>query len=207
MSLPTGLRSITLCLALLLPGCAALQPPRPAFPDTPERSALMDRIVEKSMMVKLSKNNEAKPKPSTPQLSTQQLIEARKKDMGFSMPEDYWLLYAQNLETFKEDVSQNDAKTLTLYKLLYRATLTKATDQELVTLANTNANDMESTPTFKSVVKNPAQLTMAYFQTGNLVTGAAIGRHLKRMREMDTIYNVCPRYKNCWGQIPVTAAK
>ncbi|WP_041023432.1 hypothetical protein, partial [Pseudomonas sp. SHC52] len=86
------------------PACAGRNPLFPkTYPDTPHRLELMNRVIDKSLVVTV-KTDPAKEKVenySPEKLDT--LISERKAKLGFDLPADYWTLYRENLKTFGDD--------------------------------------------------------------------------------------------------------
>lgn len=167
-----------------------------ALPDTPRRVALINQIIDSSIIPVM------KPDPvkdasarSTPE-KLDSLIAERKGKLGFTLPDDYWALYRQNLIAFDDEAAQDKTQTLKRYTDEYRLRLQRLDEPKLELWAakpegQSISNNAEAFAEFKS-------MTIYYFQASKGVLLGTINHHLDRMAQMDRQYGVCERYSECW---------
>jgi hypothetical protein len=185
-----------------LPACygrnALFPTPPKLLPDTPERTAMMDRIIAGSMYVRMTSDATKDKAAGTSPEKLDELIGKRKAKLGFTLPDEYWTLYRQNLGTFNQDVA--DKKTLVLQRSSeeYRRRLRSADDKQLKAWAG--AGDAAK-PLNAAPAELEKDMIMFYFQTDREVTVETISRHLDRMAKMEQQYDVCSRYADCWKRL------
>jgi len=181
-----------IAMLLTLSGCASTQ-----YPETPYRAKLIQEITQKSGMVRTIANSSHKEKTEEEitESSKKSTLE-RKQKIAIPLPEEYWNSYEKNLKTFSSDMNTTTQKALSEYKDKYSSELSRATDEELEILAK--SSEMESTPTFKKIMKRDNYLTVYYFQSSNKFQLQAVKNHLARMSKLDKEYNVCSFYEDCW---------
>lgn len=200
-----SLRAITLVVVLssLLGGCSsnAVAPDAARLraaplPDTPQRVTLINQIIDSSIIPAM-KPDPVKDASSrlTPE-KIDSLIAERKGKLGFTLPDDYWTLYRQNLVAFDEEAAQNKARTLERYSDEYRTRLRGLDDPTLKLWATkpkeqSSSNNPEAFAEYKS-------MTIYYFAASKGVLLDTINHHLDRMAQMDRQYAVCARYAECW---------
>ena len=183
-----------------VPACVGRSPLFPklpdALPDTPHRVTLIDQIIDSSVISRM------KPDPSqdnssrmTPE-KLDSLITERKGKLGFTMPDDYWALYRQNLIAFDDEAAGNKAETLKRYKDEYRLRLQRLDDQQLEQWAL--PEDKSAKPANKAAFEQYKAMALYYFQASKTVLIETIDHHLDRMAQMDARYGVCERYSECW---------
>lgn len=187
---------VLLAAAALIGGCAAKQP----IAETPKRAELIEIIVAKSSMVRVTADSKRQPKTEE-QLRQEAFasIDARKSVIKTEteLPDDYWAGHEQNVYLFASEMNSIGPRALDLYKARYREPLAFATDEQLEQLAT--SSDMESTPTYQSLFGDKdLQLTLYYFQQSNRFTAVALDHHLTRMKELDRRFDACAVVKDCW---------
>lgn len=180
-----------------LPSCAgsnALFPKAPeGVPDTPERTALMDLIIEESVIEKM------KPAPSDPiqAVGKDEFIEKgiaeRKAKIGFTLPDAYWAEYRDSLTRFARDVNRQKEHALQRYKEGYRADLRQLDTETLKTLIP----DSETADLSKSLALNNGMLQY-YERVSKDLLKEALREHVNRLADLDRRYAVCERFANCW---------
>jgi len=187
-----ALKPMLIAMLLTLSGCASTQ-----YPETPYRAKLIQEITQKSGMVRTIANSSHKEKTEEEitESSKKSTLE-RKQKIAIPLPEEYWNSYEKNLKTFSSDMNTTTQKALSEYKDKYSSELSRATDEELEILAK--SSEMESTPTFKKIMKRDNYLTVYYFQSSNKFQLQAVKNHLARMSKLDKEYNVCSFYEDCW---------
>lgn len=187
-----ALKPMLIAMLLTLSGCASTQ-----YPETPYRAKLIQEITQKSAMVRTIANSSHKEKTEEEitESSKKSTLE-RKQKIATPLPEEYWNSYEKNLKEFSSDMNTTTQKALSEYKEKYSSELSRATDEELEILAK--SSEMESTPTFKKIMKRDNYLTIYYFQSSNKFQLQAVKHHLTRMSKLDKEYNVCSFYEDCW---------
>lgn len=180
-----------------LPACygrnALFPTPPKLLPDTPERTVMMDRIIADSTFVRMTAASmKDKPAGTSPE-KLDSLINERKAKLGFSLPDEYWTLYRQNLEAFDQDFAAK--KTLVMQRSTdeYRQRLRSADDKQLKAWAGTGD---AAKPVYPADLEK--DMIVFYFQADREVTVETINRHLDRMAKMEQQYDVCSRYADCW---------
>ncbi|KPA92980.1 MULTISPECIES: hypothetical protein [Pseudomonas] len=193
-------RTPVLHLGKGLPACAGRNPifPKPpvALPDTPHRLELMNRIIDSSLIPSMLPSPEDASKTPLAMAKVDNLIAERKAKLGFTLPDDYWALYRQNLQAFDAESAQRKALTLQRYKDEYLSRLRPLKDAELEEWAK--PEDKSAKPTNKAAFEQYKSMTLYYFEAGKQVTLEIIEHHLDRMAQMDQRYGVCERYSECW---------
>lgn len=186
-------------------GFAACQGRSPIFPkppallpDTPERTAMMDRIIAGSTFVRMTSDTTKDKVVGNSPEKIDSLISERKAKLGFNLPDEYWTLYRQNLEAFDQDFAAK--KTLVMQRSTdeYRKRLSSADDKQLKEWAGTGEVAKPKNAAPAELEKN---MIMFYFQTDREVTVETINRHLDRMAKMEQQYDVCSRYADCWKRL------
>ncbi|TWC56661.1 hypothetical protein FBY04_107236 [Pseudomonas sp. SJZ080] len=168
----------------------------PVLPDTPHRVMLIDQIFDSATIAQM-KPDPAKDSSArfTPE-KLDKLIAERKAKLGFTLPDDYWALYRQNLIAFDEEAAGNKAETFKRYSDKYRLRLQRLTDQQLEQWAH--PEDKASRPTHFVASEERKTMTKFYVQTSQNLLLETINHHLDRMAQMDRQYGVCARYSECW---------
>ncbi|WP_042553881.1 MULTISPECIES: hypothetical protein [Pseudomonas] len=180
-----------------LPSCAghnALFPKAPeGLPDTPERTALIDRIIEDSIIEKMrpasSDNVQAEGKSD----SIEKSIAERKAQIGFTLPETYWTEYRSSLERFAHDVSMQKERALQRYKEGYRADLRRLDIEKIKELVP----DSETADVSKALAVNNGMLQY-YDRLNRDLIKEALSEHINRLADLDRRYSVCERFAKCW---------
>ncbi|MFB9868168.1 hypothetical protein [Vreelandella sulfidaeris] len=184
--------SLFMLVLIALNGCSTT-----LYPQTPDRAKLIEEIIQKSVMVQTVANSNYKKKTEEEiiELSKFSTLE-RKQKITTPLSSDYWSNYENNLVLFTRDMNSTTEKALSEYKDEYSSELSRATDEELEILAN--SPDMESTKTYKKVMRRDGYMAIYYFQSLNRFELKAIHDHLARMSKLDSEYNVCSFYEDCW---------
>ncbi|WP_236676489.1 MULTISPECIES: hypothetical protein [Pseudomonas] len=170
--------------------------PPALLPDTPERTAMIDRIIDGSAFVLMKSGSDQKPVAAFTPEKLDALISERKVKLGFDMPEDYWTLYRQNLIEFGNETAAAQAQTLERSTNEYRQRLRSAEDKQLREWSR--ADDSSGKPGNAAPADQEKSMIVYYFQTSRAVTLEAVNHHMDRMAKMDAQYNVCTRYAECW---------
>jgi len=178
------------------PACAGRNPLFPkTYADTPHRLELMNRVIEKSLVVTV-KTDPSKDKIEryTPE-KLDSLIAERKAKLGFEMPQDYWTLYRENLKAFDEEIAQKKPLAMERYKAEYQTRLRQLKDEQLEQWSQPKAADSKPE---KAETDLDVAMMLEYFRIGNGVTLETVNHHLERMAQMDERYGVCARFADCW---------
>lgn len=178
-----------------LPACAGRSPifPKPAevAPQSPERAALIGRIVDASVIAKM------KPDADDAFSSREALIDTslkeRKLQMGFTLPDVYWTEYHQNLEQFSKDQMEIKARALELYKSYYTRSLSALETPQVIELSP----DGPTADRSKAMSTNNAMLEY-YYRTYRELEKETLSAHQTRMADLDQRFDVCKRFTGCW---------
>ncbi|MCE1118391.1 MULTISPECIES: hypothetical protein [Pseudomonas] len=187
---------LTLVATLLLGACAtAPQPPAPplgpVLPDTAQRSQWIEQTLAQDPLVK----NQAKP---TTNPSSDETVAKLRKERNLPLPDDYWALYKQNLDTFRADMQQQKVIGRAAYIAVYTDQLSRADDQTLQRLAT--APDSLDKTTGNAWSQRMIERLMNYFASDNQATIVTLKNHMQRMALMDRQYKVCALYSDCWDK-------
>ncbi|MDB5979097.1 MAG: hypothetical protein JWQ69_112 [Pseudomonas sp.] len=193
----------TLSACLLFSGCAAqsvphaepfhLEPLGQAIPPSTARTALIDRIIADDPLVISSLKPVLKPNPSN-----DERIAALQKKSGFTLPDDYWALYKQNMEALQSDLAHQHDAARVQYIDVYNDQLSRVDESTLQSMANTpKALDEKTRRQWNARM---ADRLSQYIMTSEAAFNAATDAHLNRMAAMDRQYNVCARKPDCWDQ-------
>lgn len=179
-----------------LPACAgsnALFPKAAETqPDTAERTAMIDQIIADSLIEEMQPETQ----PATPvarSLVLNKAIAEREKQMGFTMPEPYWLEYRQNMTVFTDELTNSKVKSLQLYKDKYRHQLRQLYTAEIRKLLP----DSATTDVSLALSSNNTMLQY-YHAVSREVLKEAFSSHQTRMADLDKRYAVCERFAGCW---------
>ncbi|MFJ4143630.1 hypothetical protein [Pseudomonas sp. NPDC089734] len=180
-----------------LPACAGTSPIFPKlFPDTPHRVALIDQIIDKDTLIPREPDPSRSERLKWSPEKVDTLIAERKAKLGFTLPDAYWALYRQNLETFNAEALGNEAQVLQRYKDEYRQRLKQRDDRQLeqwAVPADKTSKEIDAARLLES-----RAMAMYYFQVQKTVLATTLSQHLDRMAQMDAQYDVCKRYAECW---------
>lgn len=179
-----------------LPACAgsnALFPKDlPAQPDTPERTAMIEEIISNSIIAEMK----SKPQVTLPadrEKSIENLVEERKKHIGFVLPDTYWGEYRLALNRFDEEAMHTKERALQFYTDEYRARLRRVDTDEIRKLVPGSVSNDES----KALAVNRSMLQF-YYSAKNRVQKEALINNLGRLADLDRRYSVCDHYADCW---------
>jgi hypothetical protein len=174
-----------------LPACNGRSPlfPKP-FPDTPQRIALINAIVEASA---LSMPDDVE-NPHGLHEKLDSLITERKAQLGpVKLPEEYWAQYLQNLKVFEDEAGNKHERSLEFYKSVYRMRLQGTEDEVLKQWLHPTDETVRA-----RVVANDKMMAQYYENTTKGVALETVNRHLKRMSQLDSRFDVCERFSGCW---------
>lgn len=174
---------------------APLEPLGPVIPPSTARTALIDRLVNADIAVSLAREHpQAKPK-QTPDEVVAQL--RGKSTLG--LPDAYWALYRQNLETLQSDLLNTESIPLALYVGTYREDLSHVDDATLAKMAD----DPKALDTDTAAQWNRRQIDrmIQLIRGRELAYRSVINRHMERMASMDRQYDVCARKADCWHPV------
>ncbi|MDU8498112.1 hypothetical protein RYB01_02825 [Pseudomonas syringae] len=179
-----------------LPACAGSNRIFPealvALPSTPEREALIEQIINDSIVADMKPDPDAVAREVTAE-KVDKAVNERKRLMGITLPETYWAEYRQNVKIFATDVTAAKERSLTLYKNVYRTQLQSFDTPHIKQLVP----DSDTADVSKALAQNNAM--MNYYRSANLTAlKEALSNNLKRMADLDRRYNVCQQYSGCW---------
>lgn len=179
-----------------LPSCAGSNAIFPAVvkgqPDTPERTAMIEQIINESVIDSMTLAPGAAERVAAG-VNVDKLIEERKQRVGFALPDAYWDEYRQHMDTLTREAVNGKARTLQLYKDEYRARLKRLDTDELRELVP----DTDATDLTRALTTNNAMLQY-YQQQSKEVLRESLAAHVARMADLDKRYAVCDRFADCW---------
>ncbi|WP_422402976.1 hypothetical protein [Pseudomonas sp. GZD-209] len=189
---------LTLAATLLLGACAtAPQPPVPALgpvlPDTPQRSQWIEQTLAQDPLAKPKDKPAAYP-------SSDETVAKLRKERNLPVPDEYWALYKQNLDTLRADMQQQKLTVRAAYIAVYTDQLNRADDQTLQRLAT--APDSLDKASSRAWTQRMAERLLTYFADDNKATVTTLQNHMQRMALMDRQYKVCALYSDCWDKPP-----
>ncbi|WP_028694050.1 hypothetical protein [Pseudomonas cremoricolorata] len=178
-----------------LPSCAGANPifPKiePMAPQSPERSALIERIIDASIIDKM------KPELNRPlqslQTSIDTTVQTRKARMGIDLPAAYWSEYRSNIERFLADTQQAKVDVLQGYKDYYRRQLAPMDTADLERLLPDNPKADRSVS-----ASNNSNMLEFYNRSEQQVLRENYSAHQARMADLDRRFDVCARFAGCW---------
>jgi hypothetical protein len=180
--------------------CVGLSPlfPKPleSLPDTPERTVMIDRIVDGSLFVAMKSDPRKPTSASVTGDKIDALVRERKAKMGFDMPDEYWTLYRQNMLEFDNETDAVASEAMTRSSAEYRKRLRSVDDKRLKewsTLDGTSGKRGNTAPT-----EMETAMIQYYLQSSKDAMREAVRRHFDRLAKMDAQYNVCSRFAECW---------
>lgn len=178
-----------------LPACAGRSPIFPksveAPPQSPERAALIARIVDASVIPKMKSDNDDASSSRDALIGT--AMDERKQRLGFKLPDVYWTEYHQNLEQFAKDEMAIKARALELYKDYYTRSLGVLETPQIVELSP----DGPTADRSKAISTNNAMLEY-YYRTYRELEKETLSAHQARMADLDQRFDVCKRFTGCW---------
>lgn len=174
-----------------LPACNGHNRVFPApLPDTAERTALIDAIVETKAQSMPGHAGAA----SGLHDKVSMLFAERKAQLAqLKLPDDYWVHYLQNLEVYEREADQRHERALEYYKKVYRMRLQGTDDQMLKRWLHPDSDDA------RAIVEANDKIMLRYYQnTSKAVVLDTIDRHVQRMSQLDKRFSVCERSALCW---------
>lgn len=175
--------------------CAGSTPMFPRqLPETPQRTALINTIVDTNVQLFKMMNPDTPAEAPTTAKALEEQIAKRKVAMGsFTLPQDYWAQYRQNYALLNEEAAAQQTRTLGFYKEVYRFRLTLIEDAVLQQWLN--PTDLA---TRERVKANDKMMTTYYTNTRTSVMIEVLNHHMERMSQLDQRFDVCAHYDNCW---------
>lgn len=174
-----------------LPSCAGSGPLFPTvatLPDTPQRLAWIERIVQATV------SEQMRPTTQKPKVNLDRLIAQSKEKFGANLPDDYWQRYRQNVATYYQETAELKDLALPRYIDAYKTRLRSVDDQHLQTWAGTRKIAQREGPELQIF----DSMATFYTQESARLEGDILFRHQERMVELDTQYDVCKTYSDCW---------
>lgn len=179
-----------------LPACAGSNAifPKAAEtqPDTAERTAMIEQIIADSLIDEMQTQPQSEV-PEVRSLVLNKAVAEREKQMGFAMPEAYWLEYRQNINALTNELTSNKAKTLRLYTDQYRLRLRQLDTTEIRKLVP----DSDAADVSLALSSNNTMLQY-YHSVSREVLKETLSNHQARMADLDRRYAVCERFAKCW---------
>lgn len=179
-----------------LPACAGSNAMFPAVvkgqPDTPERTAMIEQIVEVSINAAMQPQPDAV-NPAVIEKTVDKVVEERKQLVGFTLPDAYWQEYRQHIEAMASDGVNSKARALERYKNEYRTRLKRLDTDEIRKLVpDSESNDLNLALTTHNAM-------LQYYQNVRKdVLRESLSAHVTRMADLDKRYAVCERFAGCW---------
>lgn len=179
-----------------LPSCNGSNPIFPkkleAQPSTPERTALIDQIIEQSLTKDMTSTQVSAENEATAE-RVDKVVSDRKKLLGVALPEAYWAEYRENVITFAHAVGATKARALQLYKDQYRSQLEGMETNELKTIAPDSA-DVD----LSKAMRVNSNMMEYYNRMTREVLKESMSENLARMADLDRRYEVCKLSTRCW---------
>lgn len=188
-ALPTTTNGLDACLGQ----SPAFPKPVVLLPDTPERVALIDQIINAT----LRDNPYLLPDPRYPSqapMTGAQLdkrVAQYKSRLGFAMPAEYWALYRRNLVTFDRENLNVWVEALPIFKHEHRLYLQSLDTALLEQWARQSFNDPPVYRHYDTMLRQHDKILLALRQD-------VMDRHLERLAQMDAEFGVCERFAGCW---------
>jgi hypothetical protein len=164
------------------------------LPDTPQRTVLIERIVEaRAQSITGLEPGKGDRLQTSPQ-ELDELIVKRKALMGaFTLPEDYWAQYRQNYTLSNDESAGRQARTLGFYTDVYRLRLRGTEDSILEQWLQPTDSAIQ-----QRVAANDKLMTQYYVNTSKSVVLEMVNHHLERMAQLDQRFDVCAHFDKCW---------
>ena len=166
------------------------------LPDTPERTAMIDRIVEASLFVAIKSDLKTPTSTSFSPDKIDSMVSERKGKIRFELPDEYWTLYRQNLFEFTHESDAIASEAMARTSDEYRKRLRSIDDQQLKAWSavdGTSGKRGNVAPT-----EMETAMIQFYYQSAKEEMAEASRRHLDRMARLEAQYDVCSRYRDCW---------
>jgi len=179
-SLPLEHKGLAACM-----GASPIFPVVP-LPDTPERVAMIDRIIDASMTPDMKVDSVEVTRLRRPPDKLEKEIAARKAGLWFTFPEDYWAQYRRHITAFDHEMSQVNALALARYREAFGLRLRQYDDQTLGAWGGPAAE------------KLTREMREFYFSTDTELAHQAFRRLVVPMAQLDDEYGVCLRSTSCW---------
>lgn len=163
-----------------------------AQPDTPERTAMFEQIIASSLTGEM-KVKTVPVEKAVARRKIDTLLDERKKQMGFMLPDAYWDEYRRNMDLLASDAASSKERAVQLYEEQYRTYLRKLDTTEIRKLLP----DGDSTDLSLAMSVNNKML-QNYYTAVDRVRREGLSNHFARMADLDKRYAVCARYADCW---------
>ncbi len=176
-----------------LPACAGTSPLFPRFdpqPDTPERTALIDKIISDSITPAMRAPDPIRD-PAAVATRVVAEVDQRKALLEFSMPDSYWAEYRENWATFIDALETRKPQLLGHYQDDSRKRLRSLQTDELTALAKFSRPDQPNAKLFRPY------LPSYDYMMGDILKDE-YGKLNTRLAELDKRYDVCSRSVDCW---------
>lgn len=179
-----------------LPACAGSNRIFPkvaaALPSTPEREALIEQVINASIVADMKPDPSAITREVTVE-KVDKVVDDRKRTMGINLPEAYWTEYRQNVKLLATEITGVKERALTMYKNVYRTQLQALDTVQLKQLVP----DSDTVDVAKALAQNNAMRD--YYHSANLIAlKEALSNNLTQMADLDRRFNVCKQYSGCW---------
>jgi hypothetical protein len=171
-----------------LAACVGVSPIFPVvpLPDTPERVAMIDRIIDASITPDMNVDSAEVTRLRRPPDKLEAQISARKASLWFTFPEEYWAQYRRNFRAFEHEMSQVNEQALARYRQELGRLLRQYDDQTLDTWRGPVAEKLNR------------EMREFYLSTDTQLAHQAFLRLIPPMAELDDQYGVCLRSMSCW---------
>ncbi|WP_455823219.1 hypothetical protein [Pseudomonas graminis] len=189
-------------LALLLGGCslytrATSAPEQPVNPgylaDSPQRTALMDPIIEASVQAIKRREPRISPvEPMPPELLEEYVADQKAFLRDIPLPEEYWNQFQRNYRTLYGEVMGHQERVLGFYRYRFRAYLRESD----IAVLEQWQNPVD--PDVRAKVAETERLMAQYYRDVDKQVGRdMIENHAKRANELNQHFDVCTRLPVC----------
>ncbi|OWP73631.1 hypothetical protein [Pseudomonas sp. K2I15] len=164
------------------------------LPDTPQRTVLIDRIIEEraQLITAIVSENKVDRMQTSPQ-ELDELIAKRKALMGsYNLPPDYWNQYRQNYELSNKESAGRITRALGLYTDVYRLRLRGTEDAILEQWMQPKDSAIKV-----RVAENDKLMLQYYGNARKSVTMEVVNHHMERMAQLDQRFDVCAHFDKC----------
>lgn len=185
-----------------VPACMGSNPlfpkSEPALPDTPQRTALIDRIIRDTITPDMQPNPAKASGTPLPKEKLDEIVAIRKQKIGIALSDDYWTQYRKNLVAFELDTARSKADSLQRYKAENEKYLRTVNDSQLEQWVN---HKDDATFVHRSSAYQRARvMALYYIQVLAQIKAESLDRYLHAMAQLDHQYAVCQHYAGCWKQ-------
>lgn len=184
-ALPVMGEALTACA-----GTSAIFPRFDPKPDTVERTAMIEKIIA-DLTTSAMKASPAPVDPALREAKLRNMIDQRQKDIGFTLPDAYWVEYRQGLTAFKEAEDTQLPQTLRLYQDDSQTRLRAMETDKLKALVKLIESG-EAGSNYAS------RFLSSYYSLKDKYLKEQLFKLNTHLAGLDKRYGVCERFADCW---------